>query len=236
MRLDKYVSHCTGLPRKQSRRAIGRGRVYVNGERIADAGHKVGEGATVELDGEALEYRQQVYFMLHKPADYVCSSREDNYPSALTLVPEQWQYRDLHMVGRLDADVTGLLLITDDGKWSHRITAPAKKLPKIYQVETGSEVAESAIDLFRHGLLLHGDEKLTRPAELRIIEPRLIELTLHEGRYHQVKRMLAAINNRADRIHRIRVGGLLLDEAALPAGQCRELTANEIDGVFQIDE
>jgi 16S rRNA pseudouridine516 synthase len=208
----------------------------VDSERITNPGFKLGDAALVELDGDMLEYREHVHFMLHKPADYVSSSRMDTYPSVLTLVPEKWQHRDLHIVGRLDADVTGLLLITDDGGWSHRITAPARKLPKTYRVETGSDIAESAIPLFRDGIMLHGEDKPTRPAELRIIEPRLIELTLHEGRYHQVKRMLAAIENRADRIHRIRVGGLTLDEAALPVGQCRELTADEIEGVFQIED
>ena len=233
IRLDRYVSVAAGLSRSQARRAIGQGRVRVADAAARDPSTRLPEDpADVTLDGALLCYQQYTYLMMNKPADIVCSARDDGYPSVLRLVDAGPSGRRLHVVGRLDADTTGLLLLTNDGDWSHRVTAPAKKLPKVYLVQTANVIGPDVAEAFHSGLLLRSESSPTKPARLRLLAPDRAEVTLCEGRYHQVKRMFAACSLVVVSLHRQRIGGLPLDPRLGP-GDSRELTAAEQEAVFQ---
>ncbi len=174
---------------------------------------------------------QPRYFMLHKPAGYICANRDGHHPVALDLIHEQ-RRDSLQIVGRLDIDTTGLVLLTDDGQWNHRITAPASQCAKSYCVELAQPITDSAAKQLCDGVQLEGEKKLTKPAQLAVIdtEGRQVRLVIQEGKYHQVKRMLAAVGNHVVSLHRESVGNVVLD-AALVAGDYRALTAAEVASI-----
>ena len=227
MRLDRYLSSVTPLTRSQAGKTIRAGRVLVNGQCVKRPACAVAESARVSLDGEVLSSPGLRYFMLHKPKGYVCSTDDPQHTSALELLHEPTT-KGLHFVGRLDLDTTGLVLITNDGAWSHRISAPRRKAPKSYLVTLAEPLKEDAVDQLQSGVLLRNEKLPTRPTELELISPTRIRLTLTEGRYHQVKRMLAAVGNRVVELHRESVAGLTLD-ADLQPGSYRSLTPAEIE-------
>ena len=229
MRLDRFLAETTELTRSLAKRALQRGEVNVNGVMIKQAATQVAPSDQVEWQGQRLELVGLRYVMLHKPADVECSARRGLYPRAVDLVDLPKPER-LQVVGRLDVDTTGLVLLTDDGQWSHRITSPRRRCPKEYRATladplTGEALIE-AIERFAEGILLEGEEKPTLPAELSMLDSRTAKLTIHEGRYHQVKRMFGALGNRVVALHRYSVGPLELGE--LEPGQWRELTTEEI--------
>ena len=164
--------------------------------------------------------------MLNKPQGFVCSHVDDFNPTVFVLFDEVSPEK-MHVAGRLDSDTTGLTLLTDDGQWSHRITSPRHVCEKVYFVETADPIVAENIAQFEAGVQLNGEEGLTRPAKLEIVGEREGVLTITEGKYHQVKRMFAAVGNRVVGLHRERVGTLELDED-LELGQYRPLTAEEI--------
>ena len=226
MRLDKFVCGCTELVRAQAKRAIGKGQVTVNGVLTKNAAAQVTADCRVEYDGRRLVLSGPRYIMLHKPLDTVCTALADDARSVFGLL-DLSKRETLHIAGRLDVDTSGLLLITDDGAWSHRLTAPKKHCGKTYRVELAEPVSADAIAQFKQGVLLHGEQEPTRPAELVQLTPTEVLLTLHEGKYHQVKRMFAALNNRVVRLHREQIGSIRLDENLAP-GDWRFLTEQEI--------
>lgn len=227
MRLDKYLCSCTELTRAVAKKAIAKGWVTVNGDIIKNPATKVLESDAVELDGERLSLIKERYIMLNKPEDFVCSNVDEIHPSVLNLIDVE-KSQSLHIAGRLDADTTGLLLVTDDGKWSHAITSPKKECGKRYRVELADPVDESAVKAFAEGVQLHGERNLTRPATLDILAPYEVLLTINEGKYHQVKRMFAAIGNKVVSLHREAIGHIELDEDLEP-GQWRYLTDKEVN-------
>jgi 16S rRNA pseudouridine516 synthase len=164
--------------------------------------------------------------MLHKPADYVCSTDDPLHPTVLALL-DMADRRDLHTAGRLDLDATGLVLVTDDGAWSHRVTSPRHPRPKVYRVELAEPLTEAAAEQLRTGVHLHGERRPTRPAQVEALSERQVQLTIEEGRYHQVKRMFAAVGNRVLTLHRERIGCVALDPGLAP-GEWRPLTAEEV--------
>jgi len=167
--------------------------------------------------------------MLHKPEGYVCSTEDPDHPTVLYFLDEPVAHK-LHAAGRLDIDTTGLVLMTDDGQWSHRITSPRHHCEKTYLVTLESPVAEDTADQFAHGVQLHNEKDLTNPAVLEVITPTQVRLTISEGRYHQVKRMFAAVGNHVVGLHRERIGGIRLDDDLAP-GEYRALTEDEIASV-----
>ncbi len=226
MRLDRYLSNVTVLTRSQAQKAIRNGRAKVNGEAVKSPSMVVPEGAAVQLDGEKVARPGYRYFMLNKPTGYVCSTHDRHNSSVLELLDEPVLTR-LHFAGRLDIDTTGLVLITDDGDWSHRITAPSRKSPKRYLVSLAEPLFDKDAGKLRAGLLLRNEKAPTRPAELDYLSATQVRLTITEGRYHQVKRMMAAVGNRVIALHRESVASLALDPG-LQAGRYRALTAAEI--------
>ena len=229
MRLDRFLSHAFGLTRSQAQRAIRAGEVTVDDVRVNDPAVKVVERAVVTLDGRPLGPAAPRYLMLHKPAGCVCATRDGMHTTVLDLLPAAAR-AGLHAAGRLDLEVTGLVLLTDDGDWSHRVTAPRRKCPKTYRAELAEPIGEAALAALRRGVLLRGEDRDTRPATIERLGPAAVRITVTEGRYHQVKRMFAAVGNRVTALHRERIGPVALDPA-LPPGGWRDLTAAEVTGL-----
>jgi 16S rRNA pseudouridine516 synthase len=201
----------------------------VDGVPALDPAAKLAEGAAVTLDGAPVGPRGPRYLMLHKPAGCVCAARDGRHPTVLDLLPVA-ERSGLHVVGRLDLDVTGLVLLTSDGAWSHRVSAPRRRCPKTYLADLAQPIADAALEVLRRGLRLRGEEEDTRPAAVERLAPDRVRLTVTEGRYHQVKRMFAAVGNRVLALHRERVGPVALDPALAP-GAWRALTEEEVAGL-----
>ena len=226
MRLDRFLSNNTGLSRKEVRQHLAKKLVKVEGEIITDGSQHINEFTHVELMGEEVQSRRARYFMLHKPKGYLSATKDDQHPTALDLLDEPFK-EELHIGGRLDLHTSGLLLITDDGKWSRHVTAPKKKIPKVYLVETADPITPETADVFAQGVYFKYEDLTTSPAQLEILEEKKCRLTIYEGRYHQVKRMFGSVGNRVVELHRESVGQLVLDPKLEP-GEYRELTAEEV--------
>lgn len=226
MRLDKFICDCTGLTRSQAGKLIRQGLVLVNQILCKQPATQVSSTDVVVLEDEQLQLIGLRYFVMHKPAGYVCSTDDPDHNTVFTLMDEPLMER-LHTVGRLDLDTTGLLLITDDGQWSHKISSPKHQCAKTYRAWLADPVDASAIALFEDGVMLRGEKNLTKPAQLEIIAPQECLLTIHEGRYHQVKRMFAAIGNKVEQLHREKIGDFQLDATGLAQGEYRALTVAE---------
>lgn len=226
MRLDKLISHSTALSRAQAKRAIGKGEVMVDAVVVKNSAMQVSDSSEVIFEGRSLSARGPRYIMLNKPFDMVCTSIDDDPRSVLGLIDVE-RCDELHIAGRLDVDTTGLVLITDDGEWSHRLTSPKKECGKRYRAVLAEPITDEVIAVFANGVMLNGEDKATLPAELEILSATEVILTLHEGKYHQVKRMFGAVHNRVIELHREQVGAITLD-ADLAPGEWRHLTAEEI--------
>ncbi len=226
MRLDRFLSSSTSLSRAEAQRAIRSGRVVVDGLAVRDPGFHVQSTSRVEMGGQSVTERGPRYFMLHKPTGYVCATRDDEHPTALELLKGEGK-EGLHFAGRLDIDATGLVLITDDGDWSHRVSSPRRKCAKTYRVTLAEALTDSAVEVLAAGVLLKGEKRPTSPTVVEPLAARECRLTITEGKYHQVKRMFAAVGNRVIALHRERIGGVVLDPDLAP-GQWRPLSAGEI--------
>lgn len=227
MRLDRFLTNLPRFSRQDARLLLAAGRLKVDGAVVRDGRHEVREFSRVELDSEVLQAgRPARYFMLHKPAGCVSATRDPEHRTVLDLLDEPDKH-ELHIGGRLDFNTTGLLLITNDGQWSRRMTLPGRKLPKVYYVETEQPIEAHYAEVFARGLYFRYEDLTTLPAQLEILAPRAARLTLHEGRYHQVKRMFGHFRNKVTRLHRERMGGLALDPQLAP-GQYRALSAAEL--------
>ncbi|MBO5214061.1 MAG: 16S rRNA pseudouridine(516) synthase [Clostridia bacterium] len=224
MRLDAACAMATGKGRKECRDAVRKGLVTVDGKTVKKADMPVTAENTLCFAGEVLDLREHLYFMLHKPTDTVCTT-EDLPESVLKLFPEKYRKR-LFCVGRLDKDTTGLLLLTDDGAFDHRLMSPKHHAEKEYAVTLALPLSEDDIPRMESGMTLENGET-TLPCRVVKNGENTCTITLSEGKYHQVKRMFAAVSNRVVGLHRTSVGGLALDPALAP-GQFRELTEAEI--------
>lgn len=233
MRLDKYLCESTELSRANAKKCLHRGEVTCDGIVVKNSAFKVPDGCEVRLLGELIKARGLRYIMLNKPEDTLCSNVDEIYPSVLSLLDIPKAY-SLHISGRLDADTTGLVLITDDGQWSHRLASPVKECGKRYRVKLTDALPEAQtpeiIERFASGIELKNEKSLTRPALLEVLSPSEVLLTISEGRYHQVKRMFAALGNKVVGLHREQVGVIILDPSLRP-GEWRYLTQDEIDSV-----
>lgn len=231
MRLDKFLS-AQGLSRKQARAAIASGQVLVNGEVQGDPGFILDPiSAQVLFQGRALGYRRHMHLMLHKPAGLLTATTDARQKTVMDLLPEELKRRALGPVGRLDKDVTGLLLLTDDGQLAHRLISPKWTVEKVYLARVEGALDASDIQAFQAGIAL--SDFTARPARLEILEPDLGRLTITEGKFHQVKRMFAARGKPVLRLHRESVGGVSLDPA-LECGKFRPLTAEEEGALYAL--
>lgn len=225
MRLDYYLAHAANLSRKEAKIAIAKGRVLVNGESKLKANTGVTDSCDVILDKKPLSFQQNRYYMMHKPEGVVCALQDDEHSVVLDLLPNEIK-KELKVVGRLDKDTTGLLLLTTDGQWLHKITSPKHDCPKTYLVDLADKIEQDAVNALEQGVLLNGEIDLTKPAKVVVHSDKQISLTISEGKYHQVKRMLAAVGNKVEALHRSQIGSLVLPEA-LPLGEFQELSQEQ---------
>lgn len=231
MKLVKHIANLGYGSRKQVQWMFREGRVTDADGEVLYADDQVAHDA-IRVDGEPLDPPAGLSIALHKPAGYTCSTK-DTGRLIYDLLPPRFRDRDpvLSTVGRLDRETSGLLLLTDDGGLLHRIISPKSKLPKVYDVELSDDLRGDEVALFASGTLMLESEKTPLlPAELEVLDARRARLVLHEGRYHQVRRMFAATGNHVQALHRSRVGGLDLQE--LDEGQWRQLTSSDLDTLF----
>lgn len=226
MRLDKFLADNSVFSRSQIKKLIKERRVTVSGEVCLNAAIKLSTPSeSVCIDDEVISATAPRYLLLNKPPKYVCSRVDESLPSVLRLLPQE--YADLKIVGRLDADTTGLLLLTDDGQWLHRVINPSRSHGKTYLVTTDKEISLAALQPMTEGILLRGETVVTKPAKVQCLGERQFSLTIFEGKYHQVKRMCAALGFHVEALHRVAVGDIVLSED-LACGEWRDLSADEV--------
>ncbi len=228
MRIDKFISEQGGISRADAKNMIRRSHVTVNGAVIRSADVKIDPlSDVVALRGRVLTYRQYLYIMLNKPEGVVCATRDGLSSTVLELLPEELRRKGLFPAGRLDKDTEGFVFITDDGELAHRMLSPKKHVEKEYIVTLESPAQERYIGIFAEGMTIDGGEECM-PAQLFLTEDRhVVHLVLHEGKYHQVKRMMEAVGNKVTHLKRVRMGGIMLDPS-LASGECREITQEEL--------
>lgn len=235
MRIDKYLADCGIGTRSEVKKYIKAKQITVNNEVVAKPELKIDEKVDlVCFKGQPITYEKYVYYLLHKPAGCVTAKQDNVHKTVMEYFPEDIRSKEIAPVGRLDLDTEGLLLFTNDGPLTHHLLSPTHHIPKTYYAVLDKKVPESAVELFKEGVDI-GDDKLTLPAEL-VILPETVdrddnmiysaELTIHEGRFHQVKRMFEAVGCTVIYLKRLSMGSLRLED--LQKGEYRKLTEDEV--------
>ena len=217
--LDRILQSQGVGTRKWCRQLISDGEVSVAGTVVTD--YKASfdtEGLRFTLFDDEWTYREHLYIALNKPANIECSRKPSHHPGVMTLLPEQFGWRDLQAIGRLDHDTTGLLLLTDDGAFNHAMSSPKRHVPKRYLATTAEQVTPALIDTLVSGVQLHDEPAPLHASECVQVSENQLEIVLEQGKYHQVKRMLAAAGNHCAALQRISIGGLTLDALGLDEG------------------
>lgn len=229
-RLDRLLSNSGYGTRREIKQAVRAGAVKVDGATVRDSSMHVDPAASViEINGEVLNYRQFVYIMMNKPAGVISATFDNRHKTVLDILPEEYGHFDLFPVGRLDIDTEGLILLTNDGQLAHELLSPKKHVPKKYYALIEGRVTEEDIQSFRDGIVLDDGYK-TLPSVLEIFragEFSEVEVTICEGKFHQVKRMFSAVGKRVKYLRRLEMGGLRLDESLKP-GDSREMSDEEV--------
>ncbi len=230
LRLDRYLVTLGVGSRSQVQKMVRSGGVKVDGLTVTDPGRQVNEhAAQLTVMGQPLDGRLTRHVMLHKPAGLLTAARDKKQPTVMDLLPDVYGAIGCMPVGRLDKDTTGLLLLTTDGELNHRLLAPGRHVDKTYLAEVDGPLEESHVRAFHEGL--HLSDFDAQPAKLEIIAPQTGLVTIHEGKFHQVKRMFSAVGREVTALHRLTFGSLTLDEALQP-GQWRELNAAELAALY----
>lgn len=225
-RLDKFLTQAGAGTRSQVKQILKSGRVEVDGKKAKDGSEKIDpETQTITLDGEVLGGKRRMVVMLNKPQGYVTATVDPKEQTVMELLPEAWRHQDLKPVGRLDKATEGLLLFTNDGDLLHRLISPKHQVPKVYYARHEGQATQEDVEAFAQGLVLR-DETVCLPAKLEPLGPGESRITVCEGKYHQVRRMMASRGMTVDYLERQREAGLELGE--LPRGMCRELTQVEV--------
>lgn len=225
IRIDKYVSVACGISRNDAKTLLRKGSVFVNGNCIKRSEEKISEDDKVAVNGQPVFYKKYVYLLMNKPKGVLSASIDKKVKTVIDLVPEEYRHYDIFPVGRLDKDTTGLLLITNDGEFAHRIISPKSNMDKLYHVVLDGTVTDEHVAAFGKGIIL-ADKTQCMPAELRAVGENEALITIREGKYHQVKRMFGTVGLGVNELKRLSIGGLQLPED-LKAGDCRELTEGE---------
>lgn len=227
MRLDRFLSNLPQFNRHTARQLLASGRVQVGAATVYDGLCEIRPFSRIEVDSQLLQAGKVArYFMLHKPPGVVSATEHNEHRTVLDLLDEP-NKAELHLAGRLDLNTSGLLLLTNDGQWSRRLTEPRSRVGKVYYVTTEQPISAEYSEVFAQGLYLAYEGLTTLPAELVILGSHSALLTLHEGRYHQVKRMFGHFQNKVIGLHRLSMGSIELDPQLAP-GQYRALSAAEI--------
>jgi len=227
MRLDKYLSHCGLGTRTETRNLIKQGVVEVDGLVCKQLGRHIND-EQVTVYGEPLAYEPFLYYMVHKPAGVLSASKDPKQPTVVDLLQGD-NPLPVHVVGRLDKDTTGLILLTNNGALAHKIISPKSKLPKVYEMTLDHPLTDEEIHSLEAGILLEG--KKTLPCTISHIKELTYHITLMEGRFHQIKRMMASVNREVVELHRTTLGPLTL-ETSLVEGVYRALTKEEVTLLF----
>ena len=230
MKLSRILSNRNDISRRQANFLIASGRVAVNDVTCRDAAAEVDRFSCVRMDGDIIQEAEAChYLMLHKPAGFLSATLDDTHRTVMELISPELR-EDLHIAGRLDRASTGLLILTNDGRWSRQLTEPRIKIPKVYRVTTRDPISADTHHRFAEGIWFEYEQLTTSPAAIEQIDTTNARLTIYEGRYHQVKRMFHAVGNRVVSLHRERMGAIALDQALSP-GQYRTLTVEETQSV-----
>ena len=220
-RLDRFISQKLDCKKRQVQLLLARGLVSVDKVICYEGERRIGQFSKIEVEGQLLRHQFAVYLMLNKPAGVVSATVDDQHMTVLDILPAK--YQGLHIAGRLDLQSTGLLLLTNDGHWSRQITQPSTKLPKHYTVTVTNPISQAEVDAFAKGIYFAFEDLTTAPAQLTITATTSAHIILHEGRYHQIKRMFGHFRNPVLSIHRTQVGAIKLP-ADLPAGGYRAVS------------
>jgi len=227
IRIDKMLSNVTNISRSEIKRFIKRGEVTVNGRVVKTADEKIDpESSEVKLKGQTIGYDEFVYIMLNKPKGILSASNDKSRKTVVDLVPDYMKRQKLFPVGRLDKDTTGLIIITNDGEYAHKIISPKNKTGKVYIARLDGELKEDLISEFKNGVVL-ADVTKCRPANLEILESNVARLTLFDGKYHEVKRMFGVFGLGVNELHRQAIGKLILPET-LKSGECILMSAKDV--------
>lgn len=226
-RLDRFVATRLGINRRDVRVMLAKQRITVDGEFASRINQVIDQFSAVCVDGESLQDNQPIYLMMNKPVGVVSATKDDQHKTVIDLLNTD-EYADLHIVGRLDLNSSGLLLLTNHGEWSRSLTSPEKKVSKVYEVRVEKPVNEECIRAFAEGIYFPFEDITTLPAGLEKLSDTLVRVSLMEGKYHQIKRMFGRFRNPVLALHRVSIGSLQLDSELQP-GDSRELTADEIE-------
>ena len=228
-RLDRYLFARLGLARHAVKPLLAQGRILVDEAPAASADQQVDQFSRVVVDGTALPFVTPVYLKLHKPVGVLSATRDAQHTTVIELL--EHPLRDtLHLVGRLDRGSSGLVLLTNDGRWSRALMAPESGVQKVYEVRVEKPLTQAMVDAFAQGMHFEYEDIVTLPARLEILEDTLARVTLVEGRYHQIKRMFGRFRNPVLALHRVQIGVVTLP-ADLPPGRSCSLCAHEISGI-----
>lgn len=229
-RLDRLISAHLRINRGDVRHMLAQGRVQVDGCVARDVQQLIDEFTHVMLDDQVLQNKTPSYVMMNKPVGVVSATKDEKHKTVIDLL-DRPDRNSLHIVGRLDFNSTGLLLLTNDGRWSRALTSPENRVSKIYRVTVENTLTEDYCAAFEEGMYFPFEDITTRPAKLKVISDHIAEVSLVEGRYHQIKRMFGRFRNPVLELHRVAIGSLVLDLKMQP-GESRELTADEVKNIF----
>ena len=228
-RLDKILQSQGFGGRKQCQHLIQSGQVTVNGEDCRDERAMFNPtGLCVRLAGQDWLYREKVYIALHKPAGFECSHQPVKHRAVFSLLPAPLIARGLQSIGRLDQDTTGLLLLTDDGQFLHALTHPRQHVPKRYRIQTATAIEPTQLTQLQSGVMLHGETQPVAADDCELLDTYRLIMTIHQGKYHQVKRMLAAVGNHVNGLQREQIGELRLTDLGLSQGEWCYLNDEQI--------
>ena len=231
MRLDKFISSQLNISRKYARAAILRGRAAVDGATVRAADFKIDENAdSVTFDGQALSYKKHIYIIMNKPRGVLSASDDKRQPTVIDIIPEKLRRNGLFPVGRLDKDTTGLLIITDDGDFAHRVLSPKKEIFKTYIAVLDGEITPDMPEKFLNGIVLADGTKCRR-AFLRRVDKNTAEIKICEGKFHQIKRMFGTVGLGVNALERTAIGNFYLPED-LPQGACSETDSEALESIF----
>ncbi|OUS12751.1 16S rRNA pseudouridine(516) synthase [Gammaproteobacteria bacterium 53_120_T64] len=234
-RLDRFMSRQLGIKRQAIRPILAQGRIRVDGCIATDVQQAIDQFSHVSFDQKILQNKQPNYVMVHKPRGVVCATKDPRHTTLIDILgvdllgaPETYQ---LHIAGRLDFNSTGLVLLTNDGRWSRRLCSPTNKIEKCYRVDLEKPINENYINAFSKGMYFKYEDIFTAPVKLKIIGSHSAEVRLIEGRYHQIKRMFGRFQNKVLQLHRLSIGNLALEHTLLPS-QSRKLNCKEVTDIF----
>lgn len=232
-RVDRYISKQLKINRRDIKLMLAQGRIVINGEIVREVNTIVEEFDHVVCDGRVLQNNKPLYIMLNKPVGVVSATKDDQHKTVMSLLQgySEDELNSLHIVGRLDLNTSGLLLLTNDSYWSRKLMSPEAKVSKTYRVELENDLTENYVSAFSEGMYFSFEGITTQPAQLKILEHNIAEVVLTEGKYHQIKRMFGRFRNPVLALHRSAIGNLTLG-SELAIGKSRALTSEEVSGIF----